>query len=283
MTPREWIPASEEQFAKLAQTGRIGPYEKEHLSKDGSRTWMLFAGAGLDDGTLVEYCIDISDRKRAEAERELLASELSHLVKNLLAVVQAMAARASEHTRTVKEFREAFIGRVQALSRAHDLLLDSGWQTADLRKVVEQALMPFTDKGKPLEIEGESTALGPRHGVALSLVLYELATNAAKHGALSNDHGRVRVTWRPEDVDGTRKLHLRWQELGGPPVREPRQKGFGLQLIERACAYELDGETELTFAPDGLVCELAFPLEEGGRSWESAPVLGSLPSARAGS
>ena len=111
MTPPEWIEVSEEQMTKLEETGRIGPYEKEYLRKDGSRSWMLFAGASLGDGTIVEYCIDINDRKRAEEERELLARELSHRVKNTLAVVQALAMQ-TDRSGSVEEYRDKFLGRL---------------------------------------------------------------------------------------------------------------------------------------------------------------------------
>jgi PAS domain S-box-containing protein len=114
MTPPEWVETSEEQMRKLETTGHLGPYEKECLLKDGSRSWMLFAGAELDDGTIVEYCVEIGDRKRAEEDRELLTRELSHRVKNLLAVVQALAIQTDGRIQSVEAYRESFVGRLQA-------------------------------------------------------------------------------------------------------------------------------------------------------------------------
>jgi PAS domain S-box-containing protein len=155
MTPPEWVRTSEEQMALLEQTGRLGPYEKEYVLKDGSRAWLMFAGRSLGDGTAVEYCVDISDRKRVEAERELLAHELAHRIKNTLAVVQAIANQTADTASSVEAFRTAFLGRLHALSAAHDLLIDAQWRNADLKAVVEQAIAPFrTDHGQRIEISG---------------------------------------------------------------------------------------------------------------------------------
>jgi PAS domain S-box-containing protein len=129
MTPPEWIEVSEEQMKQVKAIGRIGPYEKEFFLKDGSRLWMLFVGADLGDGTMVEYCLDIGGRKRAEQERELLARELSHRVKNTLAVVQALAMQTNGRIRSIEAYRETFVGRLQALARAHSLLLDANWHS----------------------------------------------------------------------------------------------------------------------------------------------------------
>jgi two-component sensor histidine kinase len=140
LTPPEWIEASEEQLKQLEATGRIGPYEKEYLCKDGSHSWMLLAGADLGDGTLVTYCLDIVDRKRTEEERELLVRELSHRVKNILAMVQSLATQTDGRIGSVDAFREAFLGRLRALARAHSVLLNAHWRSADLRTLIEEAV-----------------------------------------------------------------------------------------------------------------------------------------------
>jgi PAS domain S-box-containing protein len=260
MTPPEWVGDSEEQMSKLAATGRIGPYEKEYFLKDGSRSWMLFAGADLGDGTIVKYCIDIGARKRAEEERELLARELSHRVKNTLAVVQSLAMQTDGRIRSIEAYREAFIGRLQAMARAHSLLLDAQWRSADLKSLVEQAVAAYqVAHAEVVEVEGDPVVITPKQGLGLSLVLHELGTNAAKYGALSCPEGRLRVSWQIEQESG-RRVRLRWQERHGPKVAPPTERGFGLQLIERACSYELDGEVELDYAPEGLTCVVVFPL-----------------------
>jgi two-component system, chemotaxis family, CheB/CheR fusion protein len=261
LTSPEWIGASEEQMKKkMDETGRLGPYEKEYLHKDGSRSWMLFAGAKIDDGTAVEYVIDISGRKRAEHERELLSRELSHRVKNTLAVVQALAMQTN-HSGFVREYRDSFIGRLSALSRAHSLLLDAQWRGADLKQLVEQALQAYAvDRPDVLEIQGDPVRLSPSEGLGLSLILHELATNAAKYGALSRSEGRVRVSWEVEQGDDSRRVRLRWEEQGVPELEALVRRGFGTRLIERACRHELEGEVELDYTSEGLRCELVFPL-----------------------
>ena len=186
LTPPEWLEISEQQMERLAATGLLGPYEKEYFVKDGSRTWILFAGADLGDGSTVEFCIGVGDRKRAEAERELLTRELSHRVKNMFAVVQALATQSGTRMQSVDMFREAFLGRLLALAKAHDLLLDIHWRGADLQAVVEQAVAAFqsSDRGV-IEIKGEPVALAAQQSLGLALVLHELGTNAVKHGSLS--------------------------------------------------------------------------------------------------
>jgi two-component sensor histidine kinase len=147
------------------------------------------------------------------------------------------------------------------MSRAHSLLLDEQWRGADLRQLVELALQAYrTEHPEVIAIEGEPVALTARQGMGLSLVLHELATNAAKYGALSHPDGRVDLSWRLEDGDSGRRVRLLWQEQGGPPVEPPGGKGLGMRLIERASTYELEGEVELDYAPGGLRCEVMFPL-----------------------
>jgi two-component system CheB/CheR fusion protein len=167
----------------------------------------------------------------------------------------------TDHSRSIEEFRDTFVGRLAALARAHSLVFDAEWRGADLKWLVEQALQAHrVDHPEVVEIEGESVPLSPTHGLGLSLVLHELGTNAAKYGALSRSDGRLNVSWRVEDADQGRRIRLLWQEAGGPPVEPPAEKGFGTRLIERACTYELEGDVELNYAPDGLRCEVIFPV-----------------------
>jgi two-component system CheB/CheR fusion protein len=260
LTPPEWLEVSAEQMDRLAATGHLGPYEKEYLLKDGSRSWMLFAGSTLGDGTAVEYVIDISGRKRAEHERELLSRELSHRVKNTLAVVQALAMQ-TDHSSSVEEFRDKFLGRLSALARAHSILLDAQWRGADLKQLVEQALQAYEpDRPGVIEIQGDPVPLSPTKGLGLSLILHELATNAAKYGALAHSEGRVSVSWKVEQGNDGRRVRLRWKEQGVPELEPPKKRGFGTRLIERACRHELEGEVELDYAPGGLRWELVFAL-----------------------
>jgi two-component system CheB/CheR fusion protein len=258
MTPSEYFEASEGQMALLARTGRIGPYEKEYFRADGERRWMLFAGRQVEPNLIAEYVIEITDRKRAEAERELLARELSHRVKNTLAVVQALARQTGG--RTIEEFREAFSGRLSALATAHNLLLETDWISADLEVLVRQSMVAY-GAGERIEIEGVPLTITAKQALGLSLVLHELATNALKYGALSDATGRVRLSWRLDGAGSGRSVSLRWEERDGPDVVAPGDRGFGGSLIDRAAQYDLDGTVEMHFAREGLVCELEFPVE----------------------
>jgi two-component system, chemotaxis family, CheB/CheR fusion protein len=236
-------------------------FEIEHdFERIGRRTMVLHARP-LDGAKLILLgMVDLTERKRGERERELLARELNHRVKNILAVAQSLAMQ-TDHSRSVEEFRDKFVGRLSALARAHSLLLDGQWRGADLRELVQRALQAYrVDHPHKIEIEGEPVPLSATHSLGLSLILHELGTNAAKYGALAHSEGRVHLSWRVEGGKRGRRLRLRWEERGGPAVEPPTEKGFGTRLIERACTYELEGEVELEYAPAGLCCEVVFPL-----------------------
>jgi PAS domain S-box-containing protein len=207
--------------------------------------------------------LDITDRKEAEIERELLARELSHRVKNTLAVVQALALQTNGRLGSASEYRAIFIGRLQALSQAQSLVLDAHSQRAELTSLVERSLATYVvDHPQAIEIRGVSVILTAKQSLGLALILHELGTNAAKFGALSQQEGRLRVSWQVVRTDSRDRVRLCWQERDGPTVTPPAAKGFGTQLIEQASGYELDGQVELGYAPGGLTCTLEFPLEE---------------------
>jgi two-component sensor histidine kinase/PAS domain-containing protein len=225
----------------------------------GRRT-MLLNARRADHLQLILLAIeDITERRRAEQERVMLVGELNHRVKNLFAVVRALATQ-SDGARSVDEYRQVVLGRMDALARTHDLLFESQWQGADLRTIA-RALQPFAgERTEAIEIEGVPVRLHARQALSVSLVLHELATNAAKYGALSMPEGRVRLCWQVEHVDDGRQLRLLWQERGGPPVTAPLGKGFGTELIRRAFGFELGGTADLAFESEGVQLEATFPL-----------------------
>ena len=261
LTPAEFVAVTEEQLNGSKASGLIGPYEKEYLRKDGSRCWMLLAGRKLDDGIIAQYVIDITDRKRAEQERELLASELSHRVKNTLAVIEALASQTTAES--VKEFRDKFAGRIQALAQAHTLLFESDWSSGDLKVLLQQALSAYhVDHARRVLIDGAPIALKPKQALGLRLIMHELATNAIKFGAFSTKGGTVHLSWQIEQTDDRqRQVRVRWEERGGPTVEAPKQLGFGDRLIKTACEYDLEGEARFDYPPEGLICEIAFPIK----------------------
>jgi two-component sensor histidine kinase len=176
--------------------------------------------------------------------------------------VQALARQTEAAGRSGEAYRDAFLGRLGTLARAHELAFEAEAST-DLGELVAGTLAPYAADPARFAVEAEPRVILARGQVTpVCLILHELATNAVKHGALSSPDGRVRVGWRndQEAAGGGRRLRLRWEERGGPAVRPPAGRGFGTRLVEAAAAHELHGQAELTFAPEGLRAEIAFPL-----------------------
>ncbi len=212
-------------------------------------------------GALLVLIWEITDRKRAESVRELMINELNHRVKNTLATVQSLAAQTLRNAPDLRKGEDAFVDRLLALSRAHDVLTQQSWESADIRDIVHRAVAPHEDEAgaQRFGIAGPNVSLDPKAALALSLALHELCTNALKYGALSNASGVVSIRWEVQTAGG-RRLHLIWREQGGPPVVAPLRRGFGSRLIERSLAADLAGEVKIDFAPDGVVCTIAAPL-----------------------
>jgi PAS domain S-box-containing protein len=240
----------------------VQDYETERLRKDGSRVAISLSVSPIADagGTIIgasKIERDITERKRAEESRELLLQESQHRIKNTLATVQAIAGQTLR--RTPARERKAFLARLHALGEAHDLLTSENWDQAPLRDVVTRALKPFqSSQQERFAVVGPDVWVPANRTLLLTLTLHELATNAAKYGALSNSTGEVRVSWDLVNDAEKRKVRLSWRETGGPPVTAPERKGFGSLLIEQSFAGE--GQTHFEFEPGGLRCSLEVPL-----------------------
>jgi two-component sensor histidine kinase len=210
----------------------------------------------------------LAERDRAARRQAMLLHELNHRVKNTLATVQAIAGQTLRRDTDPEEARSVFLARLLALSKTHDLLTASGWTGSDVRQVVAAELVPFRDETRPgrVTLDGPAVTLAPNATVSLGMAIHELVTNAVKYGALSVPGGSVAVAWSvtAEGRRGTvdRRLQLRWQEEGGPPVTPPTRRGFGSRLIERGLARELGGTAQIDFAPGGVRC--AMDLSLGG-------------------
>jgi two-component sensor histidine kinase len=200
----------------------------------------------------------MTSHKRAEERQNALIAELNHRVKNVLAKVVAIAARTRQASPSPDEFGTAFEGRIRSLANAHTLLSRNLWQGVLLGEIVRQELAPYAARGGSL-IEGPEVTLAPEAGQVLMTVLHELATNAAKHGALSVPDGRVLVRW--DFADGPARLVLRWQEHKGPRVTAPTRVGFGTRTIESAISHQLDGRVDLAFAADGVCCTIELSID----------------------
>jgi two-component sensor histidine kinase len=200
---------------------------------------------------------------RGELLQELLVEELNHRVKNTLAILQSIAAQTFRSASRPE--RDKFEGRLRALAEAHNLLSTEKWQGSDLQDVIGRVLQPYLlNNSERLRMFGPKVPLAPRPAVVLSMILHEIATNAAKYGALSNDTGTVTLDWEVIEEDAKRKLRLIWTEAGGPPVSAPVQRGFGSRLIERSARDQLGGEATVDFLPRGVVCTVTVALEDDG-------------------
>ncbi len=263
---------SEEEPAILAQIRaghKVEPYETKRRCKSGELVDVLLSVSPIFDayGRIVgasKIAHDISAKKEAERLQTVLVGELNHRVKNVLATVMAIARQTLGRSDADKTSVETFEARLSSMARAHDLLIHGNWEQAELTAVIAQALSPYPKDR--FEVSGPAIKLAPRAVVSISLALHELATNAAKYGALSVPDGRVAITWLLE-TGKTDLLKLRWQESGGPTVKQPTHKGFGSRLIGSLLAAELNGDVHISYEPGGLICEVQAA---AGIGWDQA-------------
>ncbi len=211
--------------------------------------------------TTIAAVVDISARKQAERQREVLLAELTHRVKNTLAVIQAIAQQTFKDENATPEAKKAFEGRLHSLATAHDLLVHSNWEYASLHELAPQALSPGGMDAQRITISGPPVRVRSRQAVAINMALHELLTNAVKYGALSNDVGKVHLTWMTTETSEP-FIKIVWQETGGPAVSPPTRRGFGSQLFDRVLGRDLDGDVQVEFRPEGLVCSITAPLQK---------------------
>lgn len=241
--------------------------EKRYLRKDGSVIWVQNSVSLTHDKAgrplhLIKLIQDITERKVAERRQQLLVDEINHRVKNTLTTVQSFATQSLRNANSLAEGRAAFEARLIALSKSHDVLTRQHWEGADLVDVVNGAIAPYRGRSGQdrFSVDGQRLRLRPKAVLALSLAFHELATNAVKYGALSNDSGRVSLDWRVDPQ--ARRFELRWRESGGPAVQPPARRGFGSRLVERGLSQDIAGEARLTFNNAGLECAIDAPLQE---------------------
>ncbi|NBC95068.1 MAG: PAS domain-containing protein, partial [Deinococcus-Thermus bacterium] len=254
------------EWRAAVATGDVVDTEFRLRRPDGGWRWTHAHAAPLHDpdGGIRKWVgmnTDISERKRAEEERELLLGELDHRVKNLFAVVRALASQFRDE-RSAAEERRVFLDRLDALMRSHNLALADDWRSVDLAALAREALAAYgtaADDGG-VAIRGESVAISPKAAQSLALLFNELATNAVKYGALSTPAGRVELTWTVEPGEDGRRVRLSWTERGGPPVTPPARASFGTRLIERAFKSDLAGDATLAYDAEGVRLDAVFPL-----------------------
>jgi len=201
---------------------------------------------------------DVTETVRSTERQKLMIDELNHRVKNTLATVQSIAMQTARSHGDPRTFAEGFQARLLALSHTHDLLTRSHWEGADLGDILQHETEAHGSAR--VSANGPRVALAPAAALSLGMIFHELATNAAKYGALSSPDGRVLVDWALADQSRPR-LELTWSEIGGPPVKAPERKGFGSRLIERNVRHDLAGEVELDYADGGLIATFSIPLD----------------------
>jgi len=215
----------------------------------------------IDDRRLVlESTRDVTDQKEWERRRQLLLNELRHRVSNTLAVVQSLARRTLRTTDTARHSVELFEGRLDALSRSHNLLFEAHWEGTEFGDLVRSRLAAYADDDRRrLRFQGSPVKLSAEIATPFGLVLHELATNAAKYGALSGVTGQVDLNWSLDETNGERCFKVSWKESGGPPVTVPERIGFGGTLIERSLPGAI---VRREFAREGLSCTIELELPE---------------------
>jgi PAS domain S-box-containing protein len=255
----------ERSFDELLEEG--ARFEAVYRVTEGKRryrwahhtAWRL-NGDNAEPGLIVGAIRDITEQKLADEHQGLLLREMNHRVKNTLATVISIANQTAAFATSVSEFMDSFRARVQAFSGAHDLMMQSAWTSAPLQEILERTLAPYRKKSpERVRLNGPTILLPHGPAVALNLAFHELATNAAKYGALSAPSGSLSVTWTLDVGQTGSILNMRWEETGGPHVNEPTRKGFGSRLVKRTLAT-LGGEAMVHFAPSGFDCWISLPL-----------------------
>src|SRR5262245_27276345 len=230
------------------------------LRRGETRCVLSFSGAGKPE-RVVGVSIDMTERKQVEEQQRTLLAELDHRVKNSLSTVSAVVSHTWQGSRSVADFVAALDGRIRSMTTTHELLSSGRWEGVSLAELVRRELAPYATPNNT-EINGPGVLLKPESAQAMAMVLHELATNAAKYGALSTKNGRVSIRW-DRHLNGHPRSHLvfTWQELGGPPVFALGKSSYGTSTIRDLIPYEFGGTVDLVLAPEGVQCRLELPAE----------------------
>jgi PAS domain S-box-containing protein len=245
---------------RIRRGERVEHFETVRMRKHGSRVDISLTISPVKnaEGKIIgasKIARDITERKRSEAQIAILAREAEHRAKNVLATVQATVHLTQSDT--PEGLKQAIEGRIQALANVHRLFVESRWEGADLHSLAQKELAAYSQgRETRVQIDGASVLLEPNAAQAIAVILHELATNAAKYGALSVPNGRVRIEWSHEQNG---QLVLRWTEKGGPPVEPPTRRGFGARVMENMVRGQFKGELKFDWNPEGLACEIVLP------------------------
>jgi two-component sensor histidine kinase len=269
-----WRDAENTQARKAVESARRGLTTHfrgaADTAKGNPRYWDVrlspIFGTGGQPLRLLLVSRDVTAEWRAAAElqdaserQKILTDELQHRIKNTLAMVGAIANQTMRGD-DVDAAREAFAARLVTLSHAHDILTQTSWLSAPIREVVEGALAPHRTADCRIQVRGPDLKLSPKQALALALAVNELATNAVKYGALSNNVGTVDINWTTPTLESIPSFLFKWNETNGPPVVPPMRTGFGSRLIERVLANDFGANVRITYPAGGIACELLAPL-----------------------
>lgn len=255
--PETAIPLAVETLTRTGTTVRSGAQDSLTAENDSLR--LLLEQASIDAKVLLAQAgIDAKEREAADTLQKLILEELHHRIKNTLATVSAIASQSLRTAPSIQHGQQAIEGRLVALGRAHDLLMQARWANASLAQTVRSATEPYDSKGGGrLSIEGPDIGITSGAVIALAMTLNELGTNTTKFGALSVPGGRVEILWKIDDE--TQRLRMRWAEAGGPRVEEPTRRSFGTRMMG-SLGHQLNGQVQLTYEPAGFVYTLDVPL-----------------------
>jgi PAS domain S-box-containing protein len=250
---------------RLRRGEKVDHFETVRRRKDGSLVDISLTVSPIRDetGRIVgasKIARDITARKQAEERQRMLTAELSHRVKNMLAVVGVLADRSCANATSIAGCLETFRGRLQALGAAHNALIAGNWTWASLAALVQTTLEPYVGDDDRIRLDVQDLRITPELALSLALGLHELATNAVKYGALSGPSGRIVLTAHVERSGSGEELRLVWQEDGGPAVARPAVPGFGTSMLSQAMQYQHKGTVEFDWRKEGLVCRLSLPL-----------------------
>jgi two-component sensor histidine kinase len=232
---------------------------QEFLKAENAGLRMLLDQAGIDaKALLAQSGIDAEQREAADRLQKLILEELHHRIKNTLATVSAIAAQSLRNATSIEHGQNAIESRLLALGRAHDLLLQARWSSANLADIVRGATEPYDSEGeRKFSIGGPELQISSGAVIALAMTLNELCTNTTKFGALSVPSGRIAIVWTIDETN--QRLHLSWRETGGPEIQPPTRRSFGTRMI-RTLGKQLNGTVEKTYDPKGFVYTLDAPL-----------------------
>jgi PAS domain S-box-containing protein len=257
--PDDWEPLRQ-VVLRMAKGERTQQVEFRVRRPNGELRWCTGTAAASVDGAgnvarISGVTIDVTERKEAEERQVLLAREVDHRARNALAIIQSIIRLT--RAKSVDDYVATVEGRIKALALAHTLLSDSRWHGADLGTLVAEEFAPYRS-GNKVEFKGPNVSLSPATAQGIALALHELATNAAKHGALSSLKGKVSLTWQLQpDI-----LTLHWVESGGPPIKTPSARSFGMKVIKASIEQQLSGQATFDWNPKGLRCDLSIALLE---------------------